>query len=57
MTRRNGDLTVNPLRLLTVLKRIKNKSRSYYRMFPNVPENTTRHTVITYYEIPHMRIA
>ena len=38
---------INPLRLLNVLKHIKNKSRSYYRTFPNVPENTTRHTVFS----------
>ena len=37
----------NPLRLLNVLKRIQIKSRSYYRTFPNVPENTTRHTVFS----------
>ena len=38
---------LNPLRLLNVLKCIKNKSRSYYRTFPNVPENTTRHSVFS----------
>ena len=37
----------NPLRLLNVLKRIKNKSCSYYRTFPNVPDNTTRHSVFS----------
>ena len=37
----------NPLRLLNVLKRIKNKSRSYYKTFPNVLENTTRHSVFS----------
>ena len=37
----------NPLRLLNVLKHIKSKSRSYYRTFPNVPENTTRHSVFS----------
>ena len=39
----DGPQTFNPLRLLYVLKRIKNKSCSYYSTFPNVPENTTRH--------------
>ena len=38
---------LNPLRLLNVLKRIKNKSRSYYSTFPNVPGNTTRHSVFS----------
>ena len=42
-----GQASFNPLRLLNVLKRIKNKSRSYYRTFPNVPENTTRHSVFS----------
>ena len=38
---------INPLRLLYVGKRIKNKSRSYYSMFLNVLENTTRHSVFS----------
>ena len=38
---------VNPLRLLNILKHIKNKSRSYYRTFPIVSENTTRHSVFS----------